>query len=291
LYGAKLAALGCDVEFQTGSGYRELNQKGLKLKSVWGDLSLGVKAFPSTREMTPGDIVLVCVKAAEQIDYKSLIEPVVGPGSLICLIQNGINNDERIHALFPDNPFCGAAAFVCSNRISPCEVHHLAYGRIELCWFGEQPHPSIRNLESLFLDADVDCHCVGEIRMVRWKKLLWNIPFNTLSVITGGEDTRTMIGSADLLPLIKTLMSEVRAAACAEGYSLSESESEKMILNTQNMVPYKTSMLLDFEARRPMEIKAILEEPVASAQAVGCPMPSVKVLASLMRELERKNLG
>ena len=58
---------------------------------------------------------------------------------------------------------------------------------------------------------------------------------------------------------------------------------DQQIASTHRMPPYKTSMLLDFEAGRPMETEAILGNAVRAGQRAGVPIPHLESVYALMK--------
>jgi 2-dehydropantoate 2-reductase len=120
---------------------------------------------------------------------------------------------------------------------------------------------------------------------------VWNAPFNPLSVLSGGLCTNDILSTRE--PFVRAIMDEVCEIATAVGHSLPEDIVEKNIASTRKMPPYKTSMLLDFEAGRPMETEAILGNAVRAGQRVGVPIPHLESVYALMklRELHREKQG
>ena len=51
-----------------------------------------------------------------------------------------------------------------------------------------------------------------------------------------------------------------------------------MLDDTANMLPYRTSMMLDADAGRPLEVEAIVGDPVRAARAAGCAVPEMERL-------------
>ena len=150
-YGAKLYQSGLTVQFQTRSGADALKKDEMHVQSIWGDFSFKADVHESTSTMEPADLVIVATKALENIDYYSLLNPVTKENSVIVLIQNGLNIDEKLQTLFPSRKILGAAAFVCLNRLSPADIHHLAYGRLDLGYLKEEDEPLMQMKSQNFL--------------------------------------------------------------------------------------------------------------------------------------------
>ena len=125
-----------------------------------------------------------------------------------------------------------------------------------------------------------------EYRQARWKKAVWNMPFNGMTVALDTQTDR-LLSCPSTLSLVKAQMMEVIGAANALGVEgLDESFADKMIRNTQVMVPYSPSMKLDYDFHRPMEIEFLYTRPIAEARAVGYEMPRLAMLESLLRYKE-----
>ena len=99
-----------------------------------------------------------------------------------------------------------------------------------------------------------------------------------LSVLLLKANTKEMIEDENILQLAVELMKEVQMLASADNIIITDDDINSMIEKTKVMVPYKTSMLLDFEEHRPMEVEAILGEPLKFAKNAGIKVPHMEVL-------------
>ena len=120
--------------------------------------------------------------------------------------------------------------------------------------------------------------------MARWRKLVWNIPFNGLSVVLDAS-TQEMLASTPIRSLVTDLMDEVIAAARACGSDVDPSFRDEMLATTDAMTPYAPSMKLDHDAGRALEIAAIYDAPIAAASPAGAPMRKVEVVRDQLRHL------
>ena len=261
-YGALLQKAGHTVEYQSKSAFETLSHSPLNIKSIWGDFDIKANFFENSEKMTKADIVLVTCKALPEVDYKNLLQPVVDKNTIIVVLQNGINNDENIQDLFRENEIYAATAFTCINRLAPDRVHHLDYGNIVLASTKQSSPDKAIELSHYFTNAGIPTKTADDHRKMRWQKLLWNIPFNSLSVLLHGATTSEMISNENCLNIVRDLLSETRGIAESENISFSIEDSEKLIERTKRMKPYKTSMLLDHESKKPMEVETILGEPL-----------------------------
>jgi len=120
---------------------------------------------------------------------------------------------------------------------------------------------------------------VGE----RWRKCLWNTPFNPLSVLANGADTMTILDAEGGEDLIRALMAEVITVASADGYPMDPGLIDKNIEGTRKMPPYKNSMALDYLNDRPIELDAVLGNIVAIAQKHGIAVPHLTTVLTTLR--------
>jgi len=117
-----------------------------------------------------------------------------------------------------------------------------------------------------------------DLTLARWKKLIWNIPFNALTVLLN-TDTAAVMADPATRNRARALMIEVqRAALACVGRTIQDDFIQMMLDWTQKMEPYLPSMKLDHDAGRPLEIEAIFGNPLRAAEAVGCDVPGLDEL-------------
>ena len=130
-----------------------------------------------------------------------------------------------------------------------------------------------------------------ELALERWRKLIWNIPFNGLSILGGGIDTAAIIGNKDLRQATLALMDEVIAAAQKCGHPLPSDAWREHVKRTETMGAYKPSTLQDWEAGRPLEIEPIWGEPLRRAVAAGGQMPRTEMIYAVLKKLDHNRAG
>jgi 2-dehydropantoate 2-reductase len=111
------------------------------------------------------------------------------------------------------------------------------------------------------------------LAVVRWKKLVWNIPFNGLAISAGGVTTADILGDPVLAAKARVLAGEAVAAAAALGLDLPEGWADYQISRTPAMGPYRPSSMIDYVENRPVEVEAIWGVPVRQALAAGAHIP------------------
>lgn len=275
-YGARLAVKN-DVSFLMRRDLDAVREKGLTIHSVAGDFHLDeVKAFATTAEIGPVDLVIIALKTTANESLPALVSPLLKPGTILLTLQNGLGNENFLHAAFPSYPVLGGMCFVCINRGEPGVIHHLAHGRVEM---GELTSTgSINDVAALFTGAGLDCRILPDLGLARWRKLIWNVPFNGLSIAAGGIDTQQILARPGLLDRTRALMHEIIAIAAALGHVIDPAFAEGNIRGTQEMGPYQPSSLVDFLAGNAVEVEAIWGEPLRRAREHGVAAPELEKL-------------
>ncbi len=282
-YGGKLAEAGQDVSTLCRSDYEIVKSEGIKVKSCSGDFAYRpaqVVKYISDYRGCP-DYVIVTLKSLPNIDVSELIGPAVAPSTSIVLIQNGIGIETVIRDNFPDNELVSGLAFICVSRIKAGEIHHQEYGRLVLGLYPNGASENVELLVELFINSGVHCTISHDVIRERWKKLLWNASFNTISVLTGA-DTKSILDNKYTAELVLKIMKEVQTVATVSGHDIESSVLQKYIDDTRKMKPYRTSMLLDYEAGKKMEIEAILGNTIAIAQKYSTQVTNLKCLYGLL---------
>ena len=259
-YSGKLAQQKQNVSVVCRSEYNFIKKNGFAIKSNLGGFDFKPKkVYENTTEIEEDyDLILITTKVLPEINTLELIKPLINPNTVIMLLQNGIDIEREIKEAYPNNELISGLAFVCLNRIGAGQIVHQDYGRLV---FGNYPNGCSAlclELEWLFQESGIKSKATENVQYERWKKLLWNAPFNPLSVVTGGKNTKEIIEDPVLYERSKNIMKEVQALARSEEIELGDDLIEKNLNDTLKMTPYKTSMLLDYEAGRPLETEAIL---------------------------------
>ena len=161
-------------------------------------------------------------------------------------------------------------------------IDHQDYGRITIGNYPFGIDEQTEKLGKLFQQSGVECLITENIQESRWKKLIWNAPFNPISVLGGGVTTKEMLSDPTSVAFIRRVMQEVSTLANAEGYPLDSSVIEENLRDTEKMKPYKSSMLLDYEAKRPMEVEAILGNVLKIAKKHRIEVPYLSGLYALL---------
>ena len=284
-YGGKLAHDGQDVAFLLHRDYEYVKQHGLQVDSCDGSFHIDdVKAYQSTADMPRCEVVLVCLKSTNNHLLKDLLPPLLTPDTLVVLIQNGIGVEEDVQQMFPTTPLAAGLAFICSSKTEPGRVNHQCYGHINFGNYSCKDETKMQRLVDEFNHAGIKAGLV-EYMEARWKKAVWNMPFNGMTVALHTQ-TDLLLKHPATRRLIREQMMEVVGAAQSLGVAhLDESFVDLMIQMTDEMTPYSPSMRLDYDFHRPLEIHYIYTRPIEIARKAGFPMPKLEMLEAELRFL------
>jgi len=277
-YGGRLADNGNTVHFLARSDYREIKEKGLKVHSPKGDFHLKTPSvFKDAAEIPPSDVLLISLKTTGNRDLREKISPLVHKDTSLIVLQNGLGMEEEFSQWFPANPVMGGMCFICSRKIKPAVIEHMDYGMITLGCLNKEDSELRDKIGSLMEKAGIPVTLVENLEDARWRKLLWNIPYNGLSV-TLNTDTEQIMKNPYSRNMIRNLMLEVIEGAASCGCEIETEAVEDMLKFTDQMTPYEPSMKLDFLLSRPMEIEYMYDRPLQAASEKGCEMKRVGML-------------
>ncbi|MGG6238085.1 putative 2-dehydropantoate 2-reductase [Nodosilinea sp. AN01ver1] len=304
-YGACLQRGGAEVHFLLRSDYDHVAQHGLVVESVAGDFTLSqVQAHRSTTTMPPIDVVVIALKTTQNGLLPELLPPILGPKTALLTLQNGFGVEDELAAWTgtaeSDRAIYGGLCIICANKVGPGAIRHLDYGSVLLGQYSRDRQPAgiSPQLEAIgqdFRAGQVAVELVNDLRLARWRKLMWNIPFNGLSVVMNATTTE-MMADPDIRQLAEQLMVEVLEAARQDGDLLSPGQGRhlpqelvaRMLAHTEQMTPYRTSMKIDFDEGRPLEVEAIYGNPMRAAQTAGAAVPKIEMLYHQLKAIDRR---
>ena len=290
-YGSKLVRNGQEVHFLLHSDYAYVKANGLTIDSCEGCFCIEhPNVYQSTQDMPVCDVVFVCLKSVNNIMLKTLLPPLVDEHTLVVLIQNGIGVEADVQAMFPTLQLAAGLAFICSSKTKPGVITHQCYGHITIGNYSCKDEALIQRVVSELNKAGVKAGLV-DYNEARWKKAVWNMPFNGMTVAL---NTRTdlLLKNPSTRQLIKDQMIEVINTARFLGVEhIDESYAELMLKMTDEMTPYSPSMKLDYDFKREMEIHYLYSRPLQIAREAGCPMQKLEMLEAELRFLQAAYLN
>jgi 2-dehydropantoate 2-reductase len=282
-YGGLLQKAGFDVHFLLHSDVEFVKENGLTIESVNGDFRLPqVNAYNDPKQMPRCDVVLVSLKTTANSILKKVLPHVINEDGVVLTLQNGLGSEEEIASIVGPERVIGGLCFLCSNKVGPGHIRHVDYGLITLGEFRADGRPGgitprLERLGSAMSSAGISIQLIEDLPLARWKKLVWNVPFNGMTVVKNCL-TDELMRNPESKALCRRLMDEVAAGSVACARPIDRAFIEKMMTDTEKMVPYAPSMRLDFDRGNPMEIESIYGNPIRAAKAAGVSMPETERL-------------
>lgn len=286
-YGAKLAQGGQDVHFLFHSDYDYVREHGLRVNSGDGGFHLDhVNAYQDVRQMPKCDVVIVALKTVHEQMLRDMLPPLLTDDTVVLLIQNGLGMEQDVEQMVPGVKLAAGLAFICCSKTHPGVIDHLDLSGLNVGNYNA-PQETIDRMIAEMVSADIDARNVDYLE-ARWRKLLWNMPFNGLSVALH-TDTDALVRNAATRRLLRAMTQEVIEAAHAVGVKgLTDRDADAMIEMTTKMRPYKPSMRLDWDYHRPMEVYYLYTRPIEEARRAGQDMPLHRMLEAELKFMEEE---
>lgn len=285
-YGGRLARAGHDVHFLLHTDYEYVRANGLRVCSCDGSFTIThPHVYASAGQMPQCDVALVALKTTANGLLPGLLAPLLTGRTLVVLIQNGIGVEADVAEAIPGVQLAAGLAFVCSTKTGPGLIEHASGGALTIGNYSCRDASLIEALLADLASAGISAS-VADYAEARWKKAVWNMPFNGLASVLGLTTDR-IIASPSGERLVGALMAEVIGAARACGASSIDSGfADKMMLMTRRMPPYSPSMKVDLDLGRPMEIQYLYTRPIEEARRHGFAMERTEVIEAQLRTIE-----
>jgi 2-dehydropantoate 2-reductase len=286
-YGAALAARGHAVTFVArGEHLRALRERGLAIRSggrVTVRHPVDAAAEPSAAAGEP-ELVLFTVKGYDTDAAARALRPTLGPRSAVLTLQNGIDSEERLTALLGAAPILVGTTLIATTLAEPGIIDQAhPVQRIELGEPSGAVTPRVDRIAAAFRDAGVDVRVTGDVRRAVWEKFIRLAPGATLATAcraTIGEVRSTLEGAA----LYRALISETVAVGRATGVELGSDAVDAAVRLIETLpADMRTSMQLDYERRRRVELEELTGAVVRLGRRLGVPTPVYDVLYAVLK--------
>jgi 2-dehydropantoate 2-reductase len=293
-YGACLQKAGFDVHFLLHSDYQHVSRHGIIIESPDGNFTLPyVKAYRNASQMPRCDVVIVALKTTNNHLLSNILPQVLKHNGVVLVLQNGWGMEAEIAEIVGSDRLMGGICFTFNYKVGAGHIRHLHYGLITLADYA--PNYTAAGISTRmcqiaadFISADIMIQLHEDLFLARWQKLICNIPFNGLSVILNSTIEK-LVSNAHAYASIEQLMEEIVMAAAAHGRQIPEVFIQKRIKQTAMMKNYKTSMKVDYEQQKSLEIEAIFGNPLRTAWKVGVQMPQTSMLYRQLKFLDIQN--
>jgi 2-dehydropantoate 2-reductase len=253
-------------------------------------------------------LVIIAVKAPSMLDVAKQIQPLIGPNTIVMTAMNGVpwwflqgfggvyantplksvDPKGQIAAAIPPTHIIGCVVHASSSLRAPGQVqHHFGNGLI----IGEPAGGSsarVQALHQLLRDAGFDATLSERIQKDVWYKLWGNMTINPISALTGATSDK-ILNDPNVLGFISAVMLEAKAIGAAMGIAIDQQPEDRHAV-TRKLGAFKTSMLQDVQAKRAVELDALVGAVQELGQITGVPTPFTDALMGLAR-LQAQELG
>ena len=291
-FGARLARAGQDVTFiARGAHLEAIRANGLAVKSpTLGDFHVRAAAESDTTKIGPVDVVMVAVKAYDNATALPMLTPMIGPDTVVLTLQNGVDSVNEVAAVVGEAHVLGGTTYVATALEGPglivqTGVHRsIIFGEV----FGEhrQVSPRVQAVADIFATADIQVTPVADARVPIWDKFVYLVAF---SGFTGAS--RLAIGHLWKFPHVQEMFyatsREIAAIAQAEGVTISANRFDTLKDYMDHIPPTtRSSLLIDLEQGKRIEVEALQGAAVRRAQRLGVPVPITATLYAVLKAWE-----
>jgi 2-dehydropantoate 2-reductase len=234
------------------------------------------------------DLAIVATKSHHTLAAATALAPVIGPGTAVLSLQNGVENVARIGSVVGAERVLGGIAFVGLRVDEPGLVDHEAEGWVRM---GDPAGPTARaRAVHALLAPSWDVTLSDRIVRDQWHKLLWNVGFNALCAVTGATCGQVW-AVPEAAALVRRAMEEVVAVAARRGIELTEADVDEMAAFNPELRDYRPSTARDLERGKPVERDALCGFVLREGAALGLPTPVNGVLDGLLALQEARATG
>lgn len=306
LIGARLAVtMGSEVSaLARGETLAALNAHGWRLKQDDTLVTGKTRASSDARELGPQDLVIIAVKAPSMATIAAQIGPLLKPDTIVLPAMNGVPwwfsqglegvGEQPLESVDPGGALSRAIPL---SHVIGCVVHlsaattgpGIVQHRSGMGLIIGEPDGSrsarLGHVHELLAKAGFDVTSSPGIRHDIWYKLWGNMTMNPVSAITGATGDRMLDD-----PLVRGFCSAVMREASAIGARIGcgiDQDPEERHAVTRELGAFKTSMLVDVERGRPIELDAIVTVVHELGRRTGVPTPNIDALLGLTRLFAR----
>ena len=294
-YGARLAEAGHDVRFLLHGDVDVVRRDGFHLTSHLGDLHLPSPTVGDNAEELgadgAADWLLVTLKSCDLGQTTALAAPLIGADTRVLAIVDGIGIEAEMAEMLHRYGIFGGLGFIGVGLPRPGRIMHREFGALEIGHHGDDVD-AVREAVALWDDTVVAARPTDCLVRARWNKMLWDVPFNGLSVAAGGANSDYILETPALRDFARRVMDEIAQLASADLTAaglppIADAEEAceramRLMGTTEKHIPPAG---VEYVRQRPLEVEAMFERPLARAEELGVDMPLTGALAALVRRL------
>ena len=289
---ARLALAGEPVALLARGATAVALKDGLELVEHGVSMVVRPRIATTPEELGEQDLLVIAVKAPALASAAAAAAPMIGPDTIILPMLNGVpwwfpegeplrsvDPEGTIAAALPEAQVVGCVVHASCRRDGPERIVVAHADKVILGDPAGGAGERVHRLCALFEGAGIRPDATNNVRRAIWYKLWGNATINPLSALTLATADRLL---AECKPLILAGMAELAAVGTAIGCPIEESGEDRMAV-TARLGAFKTSMLQDVEAGRPIELEALLGAPIELARRIGIAVPTLDALYAMTR--------
>jgi 2-dehydropantoate 2-reductase len=290
-YGARLAQAGHDVTLiARGASLEAIRATGLRVRTGTGDFTAQVRAESDPAKVGPADLVVFAVKTYSSQSAFPLLPPLVGPGTAVLPLQNGVDSADELSAVVGREPMLAGTTYIAATLVEPGVVEHVGTARRIVFGeaYGERAVTErVSRIREALAGADVQAEAVADSRIPIWEKFIFIAPLAALTAAA-----RLPIGPAWAQPAFRETydraMGEVEALARHAGIPVAaDVRSQKLRYLDASPPTMRSSMMVDITSGRPLELEALVGAVVRRGSGAGIPTPVMATLYGILKPFEQ----
>jgi len=234
------------------------------------------------------DVVLITLKSTATETMLSELGPWLYHGKVSVLsLQNGVDNEPALASLLGEHRVLGGLAVrIGGHIVQPGVVEaegpaQVVMGEWPMVLGSDRRGLLLQQLQEAFEAAGIPTNVSDNIRYELWRKLVINNGVNPLSALTG-LDTRSLTHHPEFKKIVYGMMAETVAASKADNVNLGPEDLAEMFDLISNFNAIKTSMLIDKEKGRPLELDSIAGAVLRRCERLGVEAPYTMTVNALL---------
>lgn len=299
-YGARLQLAGHSICYLArGEHLEAMQDNGLKVTHENLSFHEKVEAIDidyllESENCNQFDLILLTVKSGATATIFEQLETWLNNCEVpILSLQNGVDNEVLIaQQLGTQRTLGGLAVRIGGHITRPGEVEATGPGQVILGGWPNHKSKSNFDISAIdafaekFIRAGIPTQVSSDIRYELWRKLLINNGVNPLSALTG-LDTRSLTSNPVFTKTVYKMMEEVVAVAKADDVKLEKQDVDEMFELISTFDAIKTSMLVDKEKGRPLELDGISGAVIKRATQLGIDVPITELVTALLQKNQK----
>ena len=285
-FGAALAKAGADVTFiARGAHLAAMKSAGLKVTGPRGDTHLvPTRATDDPATIGQVDIVLFCVKLWDVESAGERIRPLIGPGTAVIPLQNGIDAAERLIPILGREAVMGGVAQISASITAPGVITQV--GTFMRMIFGELDGRRSKRGEdflALCLQAGFDATLSEQITTELWMKFIL-LAANAGITALARQPMGALRDDPDIRPFFVAACQETIDVGRAKGVALPADALERVLDFIGHMPPaMKASMALDLERGNRLELPWLNGKVAELGRELGIPTPTHSMIYAMLK--------